>query len=377
MAWSAPEDWSRWDPEKLLVCPYDEVHLIKAKRFQHHLLKCRKNHPDKDFVSCPFNAKHVMSRSEVRHHVSRCPDRSVIEQYNYKGSEKDDDGFYFKGNTSVPGHYYSEDLQNASENWDDEEDNLKWTGHSGSVPSCHQRVAQSFSPSVTDSPSLSSEDRERLKRQMRSEAVLRGANSRMLLTSEGASAHSDISNVTSHAGNLAQIPTQETVSSLRPPPKSNPVFEHCIGKMQKLSLDRMKESFKEQRIQDDARNKLVPMHGRNENHNGTTVYCSTPSRIDLRVGNTESQMARLTLGTARNDPESLEVSRAQGQPASLGSAGISSPHFCGVGRAKLAAEARKNNFGGISFSPPKVAGTEAARAKPSYGRGRGVLNWSP
>ena len=75
MSWSAPEDWSRWDPERLLVCPYDEVHMIKAKKFQHHLLKCRKNHPDKDFVNCPFNAKHVMLRSEIRHHVSRCPDR--------------------------------------------------------------------------------------------------------------------------------------------------------------------------------------------------------------------------------------------------------------------------------------------------------------
>ena len=47
----------------------------KLKKFQQHLLKCRKNHPDKDFVSCPFNAKHVMLRSEIRHHVSRCPDR--------------------------------------------------------------------------------------------------------------------------------------------------------------------------------------------------------------------------------------------------------------------------------------------------------------
>ena len=75
MAWSAPEDSSRWDPEKLLVCPYDEVHLIKAKWFQHHLMECRENHADKDFVSCRFNAKHVMLRSEGRHHVSRCPDR--------------------------------------------------------------------------------------------------------------------------------------------------------------------------------------------------------------------------------------------------------------------------------------------------------------
>lgn len=75
MSWSAPEDWSRWDPDKLMVCPYDEAHMIKAKRFQYHLLKCRENHPEKDFVNCPFNAKHVMLRHELRQHVSRCPDR--------------------------------------------------------------------------------------------------------------------------------------------------------------------------------------------------------------------------------------------------------------------------------------------------------------
>ena len=84
MSWSAPEDWSRWDPDTLMICPYDEAHRIKAKRFQHHLMKCRQNHPDKDFVNCPFNAKHVMLRHDVRHHVSRCPDRvSGIIQFKF------------------------------------------------------------------------------------------------------------------------------------------------------------------------------------------------------------------------------------------------------------------------------------------------------
>ena len=84
MSWSAPEDWSRWDPDTLMICPYDEAHRIKARRFQHHLMKCRQNHPDKDFVNCPFNAKHVMLRHDVRHHVSRCPDRvSEIIQFKF------------------------------------------------------------------------------------------------------------------------------------------------------------------------------------------------------------------------------------------------------------------------------------------------------
>ena len=30
------------DPEDKLICPYDIVHVVRAKRFQYHLLKCRK-----------------------------------------------------------------------------------------------------------------------------------------------------------------------------------------------------------------------------------------------------------------------------------------------------------------------------------------------
>ena len=34
------------------------------------------------------------------------------------GSEKDEDGFYFKGNTSVPSYHKTEELQEPSESWD-------------------------------------------------------------------------------------------------------------------------------------------------------------------------------------------------------------------------------------------------------------------
>lgn len=35
------------------------------------------------------------------------------------GNEKDEDGFYFKGDTSVPSYYHSEKLEDpSSENWD-------------------------------------------------------------------------------------------------------------------------------------------------------------------------------------------------------------------------------------------------------------------
>ena len=30
------------DPDELISCPYDPVHLVQRKRIQYHLMKCRK-----------------------------------------------------------------------------------------------------------------------------------------------------------------------------------------------------------------------------------------------------------------------------------------------------------------------------------------------
>lgn len=360
MAWSAPEEWSRWDPEELMICPFDEVHKIKAKRFQHHLLKCRRNHPDKDFVSCPFNAKHLMLRSELKHHVIRCPDRSAIEQYNYKGNEKDEDGFFFKGDTSVPTYYHSEKLEDPlSENWDDEDDNLQRPELIGNVPP------------IARTPSLSPEDRERLKRRMRSEAVSRGANPERLLRSEESPARLDFhgcSNV-SPFGNLEKNSSSHGhISPQRPKTKSNPIFQHCIGKMQNLNGNTNNEPSKEHGLIRDETEQNALRHD-------LDGYFTSSKSADLRIRNMGDQVARLKLGVERNSQEVHEASGVRGVTGPRGSTGIVPPHFSGFGRARLAAEARKNNFGGISSSPPKAAGNGTVKTVPSYGRGRGILSY--
>ncbi|XP_053868364.1 gametocyte-specific factor 1-like isoform X1 [Malaclemys terrapin pileata] len=70
------------DPERLIQCPYDKSHQIRACRFPYHLIKCRKNHPDvaKQLATCPFNARHQVPRAEIGHHISSCDDKSCIEQ---------------------------------------------------------------------------------------------------------------------------------------------------------------------------------------------------------------------------------------------------------------------------------------------------------
>ena len=31
-----------WDPNGSLICPYDPLHVISVKRYQYHIIKCRK-----------------------------------------------------------------------------------------------------------------------------------------------------------------------------------------------------------------------------------------------------------------------------------------------------------------------------------------------
>ncbi|XP_056612663.1 gametocyte-specific factor 1 [Triplophysa dalaica] len=80
--WEEIQDFC--NPDKLLLCPYDPSHLIRACRFPYHLIKCRKNHPELigELWTCPFNARHLMRKDELSHHISTCLDRcSVNETY--------------------------------------------------------------------------------------------------------------------------------------------------------------------------------------------------------------------------------------------------------------------------------------------------------
>ncbi|XP_068123384.1 gametocyte-specific factor 1-like isoform X2 [Hyperolius riggenbachi] len=76
------EVYNPHNPDRLLQCPYDSNHQIRACRFPYHLIKCKKNHPDivNQLVVCPFNARHMVPRGELSFHISRCDDKKCIEQ---------------------------------------------------------------------------------------------------------------------------------------------------------------------------------------------------------------------------------------------------------------------------------------------------------
>ncbi|XP_054859760.1 gametocyte-specific factor 1-like [Eublepharis macularius] len=65
------------DPERLIQCPYDKNHQVRACRFPYHLVKCRQNNQKiaKELVACPYNARHRVPRQELNMHMSVCENK--------------------------------------------------------------------------------------------------------------------------------------------------------------------------------------------------------------------------------------------------------------------------------------------------------------
>ena len=55
------------DPEELIPCPYQNVHMVTRKRMAIHLDKCRKQHTElaKVMGTCPFNYSHRVPQPEM------------------------------------------------------------------------------------------------------------------------------------------------------------------------------------------------------------------------------------------------------------------------------------------------------------------------
>ncbi|XP_020634587.2 gametocyte-specific factor 1 [Pogona vitticeps] len=83
------------EPEKLLQCPYDKNHQIRASRFPYHLVKCSQNNQKiaRDLVTCPYNARHRIPKQEFNLHVELCESKVAPEVYGageilQKGNKK-------------------------------------------------------------------------------------------------------------------------------------------------------------------------------------------------------------------------------------------------------------------------------------------------
>uniref|UniRef100_A0A8C8VHS9 CHHC U11-48K-type domain-containing protein n=1 Tax=Pelusios castaneus TaxID=367368 RepID=A0A8C8VHS9_9SAUR len=74
------------DPERLVQCPYDKNHQIRACRFPYHLSKCRENNKKiaQELATCPYNARHRVLKHKLKLHISTCPDNSEPELFSGK-----------------------------------------------------------------------------------------------------------------------------------------------------------------------------------------------------------------------------------------------------------------------------------------------------
>ncbi|XP_038864085.1 gametocyte-specific factor 1 isoform X1 [Salvelinus namaycush] len=108
-----PED--ACDPNKLLQCPYDKNHQIRACRFPYHLIKCSKNHPKlaSELKTCPFNARHLMPKHELSHHIANCVDRISVNAEDLGSAE-------VQSKWQVPVSTWTN--TNCDEDWDKEAD---------------------------------------------------------------------------------------------------------------------------------------------------------------------------------------------------------------------------------------------------------------
>lgn len=137
----------------------------------------------------------------------------------------------------------------------------------------------------------------------------------------------------------------------------NPIFQYCVEKMQgeipqAYSPSPMYEASSHQyttQVSDADRNLTTPCVSSNSDTN--EIPPSLPTDPRFRTSGFSMNEMENKLKLAVNDkPAVASLSNVCGQPTSPTSRSVNAPHLAGAGRARLHAEARKNNFGGICFS---------------------------
>lgn len=74
--------------DPVVICPYDQKHLIFKSRLQKHIVKCEKKYPEHYKVMCPYNATHRLFKSQLEEHIITCPTRNVLESEMYSEPRK-------------------------------------------------------------------------------------------------------------------------------------------------------------------------------------------------------------------------------------------------------------------------------------------------
>ncbi|PFX14695.1 hypothetical protein AWC38_SpisGene21129 [Stylophora pistillata] len=160
----------------------------------------------------------------------------------------------------------------------------------------------------------------------------------------------------------------------------NPIFQHCLDNMKAESRsprensvfcnesNESNEQYSRELARDDG-NITRPYVVNERFSSQDTSKTSSSSLTNASKGLGNEMQTRLKL-VSNETPEVAVMYNIRGQPTSPNSTGVSSPHLAGVGRARLHAEARRKNFGGVTFSPSKTSDALARTSKTSMTSGR-------
>ncbi|EEB11210.1 protein FAM112B, putative [Pediculus humanus corporis] len=64
----------------LLICPYDNSHVVNKQHYQLHVIKCQKRHKHIKLVSCYYNYSHKIKGEEILEHYKICADKREFEK---------------------------------------------------------------------------------------------------------------------------------------------------------------------------------------------------------------------------------------------------------------------------------------------------------
>ena len=62
------------------VCPYESLHIVRRSKLLAHLKRCRKEHPENNYIFCPFNEHHLVEIVKLPGHVTDCPENPVNKE---------------------------------------------------------------------------------------------------------------------------------------------------------------------------------------------------------------------------------------------------------------------------------------------------------
>ncbi len=66
--------------DKIMICPYDKHHVIRAQRYIRHILRCGKNNPHIKLFFCFYQNIHVFrTQPELLDHELTCPARENFD----------------------------------------------------------------------------------------------------------------------------------------------------------------------------------------------------------------------------------------------------------------------------------------------------------